>query len=193
MSGSSSDQELMVRVSAGDRAAFDEVYLRYQARIHAYLWRIVNDDTLAADLRQETFIRLWKSREDWRAGSSIPGYLIRVARNLALDAMRRRRVRDDLREDQVLELYRDVVPPDVVLSRKDRSTRIHAAIAALPDRPREVFTLKHDAGLSYREIAELLDISPKTVEVHMGRALRLLREALADLRAQLPDLKDRSG
>ena len=193
MYGSTSDQELMVRVSAGDRAAFDEVYLRYQARVHAYLWRIVNDDTLAADLRQETFLRLWKSREAWRAESSVAGYLIRVARNLALDAMRRRRVRDDLRQEHVLDLYGAVHPPDLVLSRKDRSERIHSEIAALPDRPREVFTLKHDVGLSYREIAELLEISPKTVEVHMGRALRLLREALADLRAQLPDLKDGSG
>lgn len=173
----------MVRVSAGDRAAFDVVYSRHQARIYAYLWRIVADDALAADLRQETFIRLWQARAEWQADGSVTGFLIRVARNLAVDANRRYRVRAGLREEMILELHGAIPPPDVDLDRRERADRIQEAIAALPDRPREVFTLKRDVGLSYQEIAELLEISPKTVEVHMGRALRLLREALADLRS----------
>jgi RNA polymerase sigma-70 factor, ECF subfamily len=73
-------------------------------------------------------------------------------------------------------------PPDVVLGEAKLTRRIIHAIDALPDRAREVFILKRDARLSYREIAALVDISPKTVEMHMGRALRLLRENLADLR-----------
>lgn len=180
--GSTSDRELMARVVAGDRLAFDEIYLRYQARIHAYLWRIVGDESLASDLRQETFLRLWRARESWRSDGSVPGFLIRAARNLALDSRRRDQVRDGLRADMVVDVHGTVLSPEAELARKEQGARIHAAIAALPNRPREVFTLSRDAGLTYREIAEVLGISPKTVEVHMGRALRRLREALSDLR-----------
>ena len=72
--------------------------------------------------------------------------------------------------------------PDTALERERLAARVNAAIDMLPDRMREVFSLKRDAGLTYREIAARLGISPKTVEVQMGNALKRLREALADLR-----------
>lgn len=176
------DDELMVSVRGGNRAAFEQIYERYGARVYAYLWRLVRDEATAADLRQDAFFRLWQARSNWKDGGSVPGYLIGVARNLAVDAHRRDRVHDRWREEAEHEPSPRTPAPDTVLAQKEVAMRVHAAIDALPARPREVFILKRDASLSYQEIAQLLGIAPKTVEVHMGRALKLLRDALADLR-----------
>ncbi|MDQ3623408.1 MAG: sigma-70 family RNA polymerase sigma factor [Verrucomicrobiota bacterium] len=178
------DNELMVRVRVGDRRAFEHLYERHQARVYAFVWRLMRDEAVAADLRQEAFFRLWEGRGSWKAGGSVPGFLIGVARNLAVDGHRRQVVHD--RWTVAAARESPAAPaPDVVLAQEDLVFRVHAAIDSLPDRPREVFILKRDAGLSYIEIAELLGIAPRTVEVHMGKALRLLRGALADLRGRL--------
>lgn len=176
------DSELMARARTGDRLAFEEIYSRYEGRVYAYLWRLVRDEAVAADLRQDAFLRLWQARKDWKGGGSVAGYLIRAARNLAIDAHRRRRLHHRWQEETMSGPQAAALAPDAVLAQEGLEARVNAAVEALPERPREVFILKRDAGFSYREISELLGISTKTVEVHMGKALRLLRVALADLR-----------
>ncbi len=176
------DADLMARVRAGDRTAFEVIYRRHEARVFAYLWRLVRDETLAADLRQEVFLRLWRARRDWRPGGSVAGYLIRSAHTLAIDARRREQVRSRWADELRFSHPSTTPAPDTALERERLAARVNAAIDMLPDRMREVFSLKRDAGLTYREIAARLGISPKTVEVQMGNALKRLREALADLR-----------
>ncbi|HET8656495.1 MAG TPA: RNA polymerase sigma-70 factor [Longimicrobiaceae bacterium] len=176
------EEDLMSRVRAGDRAAFEEIYRRHAERVYAYLWRMVEEHALVADLRQETFFRLWLARERWRDGGSVAGYLIRTARNLALNAQRQQRLHRRLDAAQRDGPTPSAPSAETVLAKRELTRRVDAAIASLPERAREVFSLKRDAGLSYREISELLGISSKTVEVHMTRALKLLRVALADVR-----------
>lgn len=180
--GTPTDTELMIRVRAGDRLAFEHLYHRYAARVYAIAWRLMRDEAAAADLRQEAFFRLWQRRTEWDGTGSVAAYLIRVARNLAFDGHRRRLVHERWRDEAAHEDSHRAPAPDILLAQQDVALRVHDAIDALPKRPREVFVLSRDAGLSYREIAELLGISPRTVELHMGKALRLLRETLVDLR-----------
>ncbi len=179
------DDELMARARSGDRYAFEQLYGRHEARVYAFVWRLTGDEAIAADLRQEAFFRLWNARHEWKDGGSVGSYLIGVARNLAVDRHRRQRVHDRWCEEEGHGPPATPPAPDMVMEHQALAIRVHAAIDALPSRPREVFVLKRDAGLSYNEIAALLGISPKTVEVHMGRALRLLRESLSDLRGKL--------
>lgn len=176
----------MTRVRDGDQSAFEQVYRRHASRVYSYLWRLVKDDSLAADLSQDVFFRLWQARESWKESGSVAGYLVGVARNLAIDRHRRDLMHDRWRAEAEHQQPIGGPAPDVVLAHEDLAIRVHAAIDALPDRPREVFVLKRDAGLSYHEIALLLGISQKTVEVHMSKALRLLRESLSDLRETPP-------
>lgn len=175
---SDSDAELMARTKRGDRAAFRVLYERHEGRVYAYLWRLLGDRGRAEDLRQEVFVRLWTARQGWRAGGTVAGFLIRTARNLALNEQRHAQVERRWRGRVAGERLPSPPTPDVVLERSDLAARVHSAIEALPDRPREVFILKRDAGMTYREIAEQLGISPRTVEVHMSRAYKLLRAAL---------------
>ena len=183
--GAPTENELMDRVRAGDRVAFEQLYHRCEARVYAAAWRLMRDEAAAADLSQEAFFRLWQGRAEWEGNGSVAAYLIQVARNLAFDGHRRQRVHERWRDTTAHEGARRAPSPDTLLAQEDVALRVRDAIDALPNRPREVFVLKRDAGLSYREIADLLGISPKTVELHMGKALRLLRETLVDLRGSV--------
>jgi RNA polymerase sigma-70 factor (ECF subfamily) len=174
------DEELMATVRAGNRTAFAEIYARHAPRVYAYLWRMLQDEALAEDLRQEAFIRLWQQRTKWSSRGSVAGYLVRVARNEALNAIEKGRVQRRWAVDQAGGPQATAPAPDTVLEQRHTVECVSAAIEALPDRAREVFSLKRDAGLSYREIGELLGISPKTVEAHMSKAYALLRSALSD-------------
>ena len=180
------DRELVERARWQDRGAFEELYRRYEARVFAYLWRKVRDEALAADLRQEAFLRLWEARATLKAEESVGPYLMRVARNLAIDHARHASVRQRWSDLVEREPVQSSPAADVVVERRELAAQVNAAVDALPPRMREVFTLKRDAGLSYAEIARMLDISPKTVDRHMSNALKRLRDALAHLMGDDP-------
>lgn len=175
-----SDHDLMDGVRQGDEAAFEALYERHHRWIHSYLWRMTSDAALAADLMQEVFLRVWRDRERWQPSGSVRGYLVRIARRLALDDARRHEVRSKWAVLAAAE-QRSAPGPEAVRQDSERAKRVDAAIMELPERMREVFLLKRDAGLTYVEIAERMGTSPKTVDVQMSKALRRLRESLADL------------
>lgn len=176
------DSQLMEQVRAGDEAAFEQIYHRHERRVYGFLWGRVQDDALAADLTQETFARLWRARDSWQTSGSVAGYLLLTARTLLIDEHRRREVRNSWKQDVEAAPRASSPSPERVLERQETAERLNAAVDALPERTREVFTLKRDANLSYHEIAVLLGISRNTVGVHMYRALKQLRESLEDLR-----------
>lgn len=180
-SGSPSDAELMERVRVDDRAAFGELYRRHERRVFAYLWRLLKDEAAAADLRQDTFVRFWRARRNW-FGGSVAGYLIRIARNLAVDRARHSEVQQRWWREQKHVPEPSALPPDEAMEREWLAARVNAAVDDLPKRMYHVFVLKRDAGLSTREISELLGIAPKTVEAHMHAALKRLRSALSSVK-----------
>lgn len=176
------DNELMERVRAGDESAFELLYHRHEARVYAFVWRLVREEALAADLCQEAFVRIWRSRTRWKPGGSVAGYLIRTCRTLVIDEHRRKEVRDRWAHEVAASPVQMAPAPDRAVETRELAAGLAAAIDSLPDRTREVFTLKRDGDLTYREIAEMLGISPKTVDAHMNKALGILRSELANLR-----------
>ena len=177
-----SDSELMLRVRKGNRLAFKEIYVRHGNRVYGYLWRLLGDEDLVEDLRQETFIRLWQQRGEWKERGTVAAFLIRVARNLALNARRNQKVRRRWQVAMAASLPAAAPAAENASEYQNLVERVNAAIEALPPQAREVFSLKRDAGFSYAEIAAALKISPKTVEAHMAKAFKGLRSSLRDLR-----------
>lgn len=176
------DTDLSVLIRAGDRDAFERLFRDWYARLATYAVRLVGSRDAAEDIVQELFVTLWNRRDQLPDMGALPGYLHRAVRNRALNDLRRRRT-----AERWLAL-RDPDPVDVpvavsTLVEAELAGRIQAALGALPPRTREVFLLHRDQGLTYGGIAAALGISVKTVETLMSRALRSLRQALADLRA----------
>jgi len=129
---SPSDGWLMARVRGGDEAAFEQLYHRHGQAVYAYLWRLLGDEDLAADLRQEAFLRLWRVRERWSGGDGVRGYLIAVARNLVIDSRRRHAVRERTRPVITEELQQAPPSPDQVLARRELAARLDEALDNLP-------------------------------------------------------------
>jgi RNA polymerase sigma-70 factor (ECF subfamily) len=171
---------LVRRLAAGDVTALTAIAEWLWEPLAAYAYRIVGDEDIARDIAQEACVRLWEGRGKTPPTSLRP-YLFRIARNLALDHSKTRRTRERLLRRYGLDHAWRPAAPDEVLERGHVMDEIQSAIQALPERRREVFVLAYLRGLSYAEIAEVMSISPKTVQNHMTAALTELRTVLRPL------------
>jgi len=179
------DSEWIALVREGNHAAFEALVRQYSDRLCAFTYEITRDVEVTKELVQELFLWVWRHRDAWDVQVGLTSYLYRSARNRAVSFLRHdgleRRWREEIARAGVDAL--DRVEPsrsDDRANTAELSAAIERAIASLPPRCREVFTLNREHGLSYREVAETLEISVKTVEAHMGRALGVLRRHLAD-------------
>jgi len=171
------------RIRAGDERAFEALFRAYVEPLCAFAYGYVQSQSAAQDIVQDLFARLWEQRATLEPPRSVQSYLYGATRNRALNHQRRARI-----EVAFVRRGREVAlaaPPPRVTPEDDLHAQAFAeavtrAVTQLPTRCREVFTLTRDHQLSYDEAAQVLGISPKTVEIHVGRALALLRDKLRD-------------
>lgn len=143
--------------------------------------RILPDSGLAEDLVQEVFLELWRKRSGIQIQISFRAYLRRAAVNKTLNYLRDQRLPISDEEFMPFQLASSTPQADETLETSELKEEIDRAISALPERCRQVFVLSRFEELSAKEIADLLDISPKTVENQMTKALKSLREWLGPL------------
>jgi len=174
------DVALVGRLALDDGQALAALMERYWRPMVAFALDKLRNADAAEDLVQEAFVRVWERRRELRPHASPRAYLYRVLRNLITDDFRRRRLRDRFSFFASLGSPTEVPSPVALLEAGELATAAERAIAALPERRRDVFVLAHLHGLSYREVAETLGITPRTVANHMTLALTQLRTALAD-------------
>lgn len=172
--------EQLAALQAGDTAVFKLLFEEFQPRLYRFLWLKLRAVEQAEDLVQESFLRFWKTRSQLRPGGNIEIYLFRIASNLATDVLRKPK-RENHRLDLEVESLRAAPAADQVVESKQLADIIAAQVASLPERPRTAFILSRYENLSHAEIAKIMGISVKTVEKHIGKALRLLREKLVEL------------
>ncbi len=174
---------LMERIHAGERAAMDDLVSLYWDRLVSFGADITGSRVSAEDVVQEVFLKVWEGRGSWTPTDRLQAFLYRMTRNQALNHARSRRTRNRLLAG--FESWRRRPPqPDEESADRRLAGTVMAAIQDLPPRRREVFVLSRFHGHSYREIAEILEISPQTVANQMSSALDQLRADLAHLRIQ---------
>jgi RNA polymerase sigma-70 factor (ECF subfamily) len=179
------EQILARRVALGDAVAFEALFRRYHIALRKRAQRMLGSRALAEDVVQDVFLALWTARERLGITTSLGAYLHRSVRNAAL---RRAAPRSAavLSLEELHEPDQSPAPPLVATGPSPLEHAEHAllvddlerATAALPPRAREVFTLSRLDQLSNREIAQRLNLSVKTVEMHLTRALAALRSVL---------------
>lgn len=185
-----SDNELIEAVKAGDEDAFAAIIERYRNPITNFLYRFLNDREEAVDLAQETFVRVYFALDRYHTGYAFSTYIYRIASNLAISEIRKRKRRNVLsltglfqREDSETEEYQ---PPDHRQLQDDHlidgetSQLIQTAIASLPPKYRAAIVLRDIEGLSYDEIAEIMGLGLGTTKSRISRARGLLKEKLKD-------------
>lgn len=172
--------------ASGDPAWFEEVFRAHYAPLCTYVDRLVGSPAAAEDVVQDLFVSVWDRRAEWRArGASLAPVLYISARNRAFNVLKRRRIED--RSQQVLvHDERPSAGADETLRWDEMKSAIDRAVDSLPEQCRLIFTLSRRDGLTYGQIARTLELSVKTVETQMGRALKALRTRLgAHLAASL--------
>lgn len=175
----------MARVTAGDRDAFAILVARHLDAIHAFNYRLTRNVDDAAELAQETFLRVWHRAQSWRPGRvRFATWLYRIARNLCIDAHRRRRDTVSLEETPLAAPGRNL---EIAPAQARLQTALAEALAALPERQRTALVLCHSQGLSNRQAAAVLGVSVDALESLLARARRTLRRELRDVHDDLAD------
>jgi RNA polymerase sigma-70 factor (ECF subfamily) len=179
------DAALLHRIRAGDEEAFDVLFRRYYQPLVAFTTALLKVRDIAEDVVQDVMLELWRRREALDMRESCRAYLFRAARNRALNELRHEEI---VRRAEPMALHEIAPAPapaaDEPVSTDELEVAIARAVTGLPVPLRECFEMSRRDGLKYSEIAQALDISIKTVEARMGRALRELRERLS---AWLPE------
>lgn len=169
----------MAALRRGDLGAFEDLVRAHKDPLYAYFARMVGDRSWAEDLCQETFLRVYRSRDEYVERNEFRAWLFRIARNLALDFLRREKRRRALSLSRATPgaLEPDFVPagalaPPEELATRELARKVEEAILDLPPRFRNVFVLCAVEGLSYEEVARVEGCPVKTVSSRLSRARR---------------------
>ncbi len=171
------EAEWAERIQKGDREAFNKLFIFYYDRLCQFVWYYVKNKDTSEDIVQDLFYKLWINRKTWNFAPAIANYLYKAARNYSLNFLKKIKVIDQS-FDSPQEEPGSYTTPEKEFFRKEVGDEIRAAISELPEQCQIIFKMKKIDGLTYREIAEIKDISIKTVETQMGRALKYLRKRL---------------
>jgi RNA polymerase sigma-70 factor, ECF subfamily len=172
---------LAMRIKLGDEQAFELLFRKFNVRLCIFANKFLNDPEEAQEVVQNVFVKIWEGREEIDPEDSLKSYIFKIVQNLSLNKLRRRKV-----ESRYVEIYKlvyieqqEISAHDSLLARELEESITHS-IGKLPTECRKVFELSRIEGLKYREIADTLNISVKTVEAQMSKALRSLRIELSD-------------
>jgi RNA polymerase sigma-70 factor (ECF subfamily) len=185
-----SDAAVMLRVAQGDESAFNYLVQKYHRAMIHFLFRMVHNQAVAEELAQEVFLRVYRSRESYRAEAKFTTWLYRIATNLAVN-----HARDTRHERSVQNVYLDApdeesgTTPDVAddeptveqkLVRDERMAAIRSHVMALPERQRMAVLMHKYQGMDYRQIGEVLKLSESATKSLLFRAYQTLRDKLKD-------------
>jgi RNA polymerase sigma-70 factor (ECF subfamily) len=154
----------------------------YAEKLCRFVDQYVESPHVAEEIVQDLFFKIWRDRQSWNPTTNVRAYLYSMARNQALDYVKHEKIVMKWKEDTGGSSTASRPSPTRDLQRKELGRAIQDAIEELPQRQRTVFLLSRRHDMTYRDIALTLDISQKTVETHMSRAFRTLRELLANCR-----------
>ena len=176
MFGIVDDKRLFDAIKDNSQTAFKVVYEEYFAKLTQFIFKMSRDENLAEELVQRTMIKVWEQRDKIILTTSLKSYLYKVSYNEYLMYLRTKSKFPNI-EDAVIEAI------DEIEDEQDNQVlldKIRKEIDNLPPKCREVFILSKINGMKYKEIAEQLNISTKTIESHMTKALKQIREALTE-------------
>jgi RNA polymerase sigma-70 factor, Bacteroides expansion family 1 len=177
--------ELQNSIFNGDTQAFKTLYNRYCTPLLQLALAIVHNREMAEEIVADVFIAVWRKRNDLPQVSNLKWYLYAATRNIALNYVRKYARKKTLHIDEV-HLPEYTINPEAQLISNELVRHINIAISELPPQCRLIFKLVKEDGLKYREVADLLNISIKTVENQVGIALKKLTRMKAILVTTLP-------
>ena len=169
------ERELLAKIAVRDEFAFGTIYYQYHKKIYTFSLRLLKSKQLAEEVVQESFLKIWLMGDALHKVSNVEAYLVTLARNRSLDALRRqqREAKAGFTTAKLWTEEHNETEESIILN--DTKELLQAGIELLPPQQKMVYQLCHHEGLKYEEAAEKLNLSPLTVKTHMQHALRFLR------------------
>lgn len=168
---------IVEEIRAGNKAVFERTYHEYHQRLYFFVLKRTSSVDMAEEVIQQTFIKLWETRQNLSSDFPIAIQLARITRTMLIDVLRRKAV--ERRALNYIGTQIAVVSSDDPILEKELNQKVKTAIDSLPPVCKTIFMLNREDGLSYKQIARQLSISPKTVENQISKALKIMREAVS--------------
>jgi RNA polymerase sigma-70 factor, ECF subfamily len=181
-----SDEELVARSRGGDLDSFNQLVLRWERPIYALAYRVIGREEEARDVAQETFLRAFRALSGFKGQAKFSSWLYRITLNLCRDWIRRERrtpVSQAPEGIDIIELAGEATPGETIeelVARKELGRAVGKAMSQLPEEQRTAIILKEYHGLTFQEIAELLDCPLSTVKTRLYQGLSVLRKQLEE-------------
>jgi len=171
-------------IRAGDAAAFKGMFRAYYEPLHVFALGYVQDSAIGDELVQDVLCWVWEHRATWVVDTSLKTYLFGAVRNRVLNYLRRQRITQRWVQESAADALASPEslrgePADARVTEDEFARALHRELERLPARCREAYVLRWRHDLSYREIADQMGTSVKTVEVQIAKALKMLRQGLA--------------
>ena len=164
------------RARAGDVAAFGALVRRHQERVFRFLHRMLDAREEAMELSQDVFVKAWQALPGWRPEAAFSTWLLQIARNAALDQLRRRQVVRFAPLEEGMEVAAEAPGPEARYASRQRQVQLERALRRLAAEHREILLLREVEGLAYGELASVLGIAEGTVKSRLARARSALLE-----------------
>lgn len=181
------EDTMIDQIKHGDIEAFERLYFDMQPRLYSFSRKFIDNTEQAKDIVQDIFVEFWEKKETIEVKTSIKSYLFRMIHNKCLNLIRTQKIQDRYTSYTELKLkeaelyfYEDEQVGYKSIFFNEIEQIFNKVVHELPDSQREIFILSRQEGLSNKEIAEKLDISVRTVENHIYRSLKSLKENLKD-------------
>lgn len=172
------DEDLFEEIKIGNEDAFKVLYLRYYQALCNFAYTYTKCIHQSEEIVQEVFGHIWEVKNQINPSNNLKAYLFTSVKNKALDKIKKNNIEQEYLEKFALEKANKTYQKDLRICKSSFEKKVLEAINSLPERAKLVYKLSRKEGLTYKEIASLLDISIKTVESQMVRSLKKLRESL---------------
>lgn len=172
-----SDSELLVLLQQDSVTAFEVLYVRYKNRLQSFCLFMLKSPTVAQDVVQEVFIKVWSARRTLNSVQSFSNYIYTLSKNQSLNELRSAK-RKEIMENILIrhEEASDAENAETKLIVKEYQALLEAAINELSEQKRKIYVMSRNEGKSHKEIAEIMQISPHTVQSHISDSLRLISD-----------------
>lgn len=178
-----SDVEIIKECLSGNQEAFEVLVTRYKKLIYNVVYNMIEDKQEVNDIAQEVFIRIYKSLDKYNPEFKFSTWSVKIATNLFLDVLRKRKI-DSVPIEEIEDVSKVADTPESKYLSKERTKKIQEAIASLPEKYKTPIVLFHQNGLSYEEIAKVLNEPMTIIKNRLYRARLMLRESLMPYRKE---------
>ena len=169
---------LILELQHGNAKAFEELYIRYNARLYNFFYKIIRNTQEAEGLVQEVFITIWENKEKLDENKSFSSFIFRIARNKVLNIIKQKLTQKVYRK-YILDKDKDWMDLRTDIESRELMDLIQKSIDALPERTKEIFLFSRNDGMTYKEIAQKLNITENVVDHEIRKALQKIKEFLS--------------